>query len=256
MIHPHALVDPRAEIGADVEIGPFTIIGPEVVIGAGTSIGSHAVIKGPTRIGRDNKIFQFSSIGEVPQDLKYHGERTTLEIGDRNVFREFCTINRGTGGGGGITEIGHDNLFMAYVHIAHDCRIGNHTVFANCASLAGHVLVGDYAVLGGFTGIHQFCRVGEHCMTGAATVAVQDIPPYVLAAGNSARPYGINVTGLKRRGFTAEGINILKRAYKTIYKSGLRLDEAIGKIDDMVPEYGELDVLARFLKVEGRGIIR
>ncbi|MHB1512595.1 MAG: acyl-ACP--UDP-N-acetylglucosamine O-acyltransferase [Acidiferrobacter sp.] len=256
MIHPHALVDPRAEIGADVEIGPFTIIGPEVVIGAGTSIGSHTVIKGPTRIGRDNKIFQFSSIGEVPQDLKYHGERTTLEIGDRNVFREFCTINRGTGGGGGITEIGHDNLFMAYVHIAHDCRIGNHTVFANCASLAGHVLVGDYAVLGGFTGIHQFCRVGEHCMTGAATVAVQDIPPYVLAAGNSARPYGINVTGLKRRGFTAEGINMLKRAYKTIYKSGLRLDEAIGKIDDMVPEYGELDVLARFLKVEGRGIIR
>ncbi len=256
MIHSHALVDPRAEIDADVEIGAFTIIGPEVVIGAGTWIGSHAVIQGPTRIGRDNKIFQFTSIGEVPQDLKYHGERTTLEIGDRNVFREFCTINRGTGGGGGITSIGHDNLFMAYVHVAHDCRIGNHTVFANCASLAGHVQVGSYAVLGGFTGIHQFCRVGDHCMTGAATVAVQDIPPYVLAAGNSARPYGINVTGLKRRGFTAEGINMLKRAYKTIYKSGLRLEEAIGKIDEMVPEYGELDVLARFLKVEGRGIIR
>ncbi len=256
MIHPHALVDPRAEIDANVEIGAFTIIGPEVVIGAGTWIGSHAVIKGPTRIGRDNKIFQFTSIGEVPQDLKYHGERTTLSIGDRNVFREFCTVNRGTGGGGGTTSIGDDNLFMAYVHIAHDCRIGNHTVFANCASLAGHVQVGNYAVLGGFTGIHQFCRVGDHCMTGAATVAVQDIPPYVLAAGNSARPYGINVTGLKRRGFTAEGINMLKRAYKTIYKSGLRLDEAIGKIDEMVPEYGELDVLARFLKVEGRGIIR
>ena len=256
MIHPQAVIDQRAEIGADVDIGPFTVIGPEVVIGEGTWVGPHAVIQGPTRIGRHNKIFQFTSLGEVPQDLKYGGERTTLEIGDRNVFREYCTVNRGTRGGGGVTSIGNDNLFMAYVHIAHDCRIADHAVFANCASLAGHVEVGNYAVLGGFTGIHQFCRVGDHCMTGAATVAVQDIPPYVLTAGNSARPYGINVTGLKRRGFSAEGIHMLKRAYKIIYKSGLRLEEAIGKIEELVPEYAELDVLARFLKVEGRGIIR
>lgn len=256
MIHPHALVDPRAEIGADVEIGPFSVIGPEVVIGDGSSIGPHVVIKGPTRMGRRNKVFQFASLGEVPQDLKFAGERSTLEIGDDNIFREYCTVNRGTKGGGGATRIGNENLFMAYVHIAHDCRIQDRTVFANCASLAGHVEVGSYAVLGGFTGIHQFCRVGEHCMTGAATVAVQDIPPYVLAAGNSGRPYGINVTGLKRRGFSAEKINAIKRAYKILYKSGLRLDEAIGKIEELVTADPELETLARFLRVEGRGIIR
>ncbi len=256
MIHPQAVVDPRAEIDADVDIGPFTVIGPEVVIGAGTWIGPHAVIQGPTRIGRNNKVFQFASLGEVPQDLKFGGERTVLEIGHRNVFREYCTVHRGTAGGGGVTRIGNDNLFMAYVHIAHDCHIADHTVFANCASLAGHVEIGNYAVLGGFTGIHQFCRVGDHCMTGAATVAVQDIPPYVLAAGNGAQPYGINVTGLRRRGFSTEAIHMLKRAYKILYKSGLRLEEAITKIEELVPEYPELDVLARFLKVEGRGIIR
>ena len=256
MIHPQAVVDPRAEIDADVDIGPFTVIGPEVVIGAGTWIGPHAVIQGPTRIGRNNKVFQFASLGEVPQDLKFGGERTVLEIGDRNVFREYCTVHRGTAGGGGVTRIGNDNLFMAYVHIAHDCRIADHTVFANCASLAGHVEIGNHAVLGGFTGIHQFCRVGDHCMTGAATVAVQDIPPYVLAAGNGAQPYGINVTGLRRRGFSTEAIHMLKRAYKILYKSGLRLEEAITKIEELVPEHPELDVLARFLKVEGRGIIR
>ncbi len=256
MIHPLAVVDPRAEIGADVDIGPFTVIGPEVVIGAGTWIGPHAVIQGPTRIGRNNKVFQFASLGEVPQDLKFGGERTLLEIGDRNVFREYCTVHRGTAGGGGVTRIGNDNLFMAYVHVAHDCHIADHTVFANCASLAGHVEVGNHAVLGGFTGIHQFCRVGDHCMTGAATVAVQDIPPYVLAAGNGAQPYGINVTGLRRRGFSTEAIHMLKRAYKILYKSGLRLEEAITKIDELVPEHPELAVLARFLKVEGRGIIR
>ncbi|WP_297389730.1 acyl-ACP--UDP-N-acetylglucosamine O-acyltransferase [Acidiferrobacter sp.] len=256
MIHPLAVVDPRAEIGADVDIGPFTVIGPEVVIGAGTWIGPHAVIQGPTRIGSNNKVFQFASLGEVPQDLKFGGERTLLEIGDRNVFREYCTVHRGTAGGGGVTRIGNDNLFMAYVHVAHDCHIADHTVFANCASLAGHVEVGNHAVLGGFTGIHQFCRVGDHCMTGAATVAVQDIPPYVLAAGNGAQPYGINVTGLRRRGFSTEAIHMLKRAYKILYKSGLRLEEAITKIDELVPEHPELAVLARFLKVEGRGIIR
>lgn len=256
MIHPQALIDPSAEIGSNVQIGPFSVIGAEVTIGDGTWVGPHVVINGPTRIGQDNKIFQFSSLGEIAQDLKYAGERAALEIGDRNVFREFCTVSRGTAGGGGVTRIGSDNFFMAYVHVAHDCEIGNHTVFANCASLAGHVRVEDHAVLGGFTGIHQFCRVGEHCMTGIGTVTFQDIPPYVVAAGNTAKPYGINVTGLKRRGFSAEGISALKKAYKVIYKSGLRLEEAITEIEGLTQSHPEIGPLARFLRVEGRGIIR
>ncbi|MHB8252238.1 MAG: acyl-ACP--UDP-N-acetylglucosamine O-acyltransferase [Acidiferrobacter sp.] len=256
MIHPLALIDPNAEIGPNVEIGPFSVIGPEVIIGEGTWIGPHVVINGPTRIGQNNRIYQFSSLGEVAQDLKYAGERAALEIGDRNVFREYCTVSRGTSGGGGITRIGHDNFFMAYVHVAHDCQIADHTVFANCASLAGHVRVGNYAVLGGFTGIHQFCRVGEHCMTGIGTVTFQDIPPYVVAAGNTAKPYGINITGLKRRGFSTKGIAVIKKAYKIVYKSGLRLDEAIAEIEGLAPEYPEVGVLAKFLRAEGRGIIR
>lgn len=256
MIHPQALVDAGAEIGPDVEIGPFSIIGPEVVIGEGTWIGPHVVINGPTRIGHHNKIFQFCSLGEVAQDLKYAGERAALEIGDRNVFREYCTVSRGTLGGGGVTRIGDDNFFMAYVHIAHDCRIENHAVFANCASLAGHVQIGNYAVLGGFTGIHQFCRVGEHCMTGIGTVSFQDIPPYIVAAGNTAKPYGINTTGLKRRGFSAEGIGALKKAYKVLYKSGLRLEEALTEIEASVADHPEVGVMTRFLRLEGRGIIR
>jgi len=256
MIHPQALIDPSAKISANVEIGPFSVIGPEVTIGEGTWIGPHVVINGPTRIGQNNRIYQFSSLGEIAQDLKYAGERAALEIGDGNVFRECCTVSRGTSGGGGVTRIGHDNFFMAYVHVAHDCQVANHTVFANCASLAGHVRVEDYAVLGGFTGIHQFCRVGEHCMTGIGTVTFQDIPPYVVAAGNTAKPYGINITGLKRRGFSTEGISVLKKAYKLIYKSSLRLEEAITAIEGLADGHPEVDVLARFLRVEGRGIIR
>jgi len=256
MIHPQALVDAGAQIGPNVDIGPFSVIGAEVVIGEGTWIGPHVVINGPTKIGRENKIYQFVSLGEVAQDLKYAGERAALEIGDRNVFREFCTVSRGTQGGGGVTRIGDDNFFMAYVHVAHDCQIANHTVFANCASLAGHVHVGNYAILGGFTGIHQFCRVGEHCMTGIGTVSFQDIPPYVVAAGNTAKPYGINVTGLKRRGFSVEAMQAIKKAYKTLYKSGLRLDDAIAEMERDVADHAELDVLVRFLRTEGRGVIR
>ncbi|HUW98389.1 MAG TPA: acyl-ACP--UDP-N-acetylglucosamine O-acyltransferase [Acidiferrobacter sp.] len=256
MIHPQALIDPSAEIAASAEIGPFSVIGPEVTIGEGTWIGPHVVINGPTRIGQNNRIYQFSSLGEIAQDLKYAGERAALEIGDGNVFREYCTVSRGTSGGGGVTRIGDHNFFMAYVHVAHDCQVANHTVFANCASLAGHVRVENYAVLGGFTGIHQFCRVGEHCMTGIGTVTFQDIPPYVVAAGNTAKPYGINITGLKRRGFSAEGISGLKKAYKLLYKSGLRLEEAIAEIKGLVDGHPEIGVLVRFLQVEGRGIIR
>ncbi len=256
MIHPHALVDPSAEIAPGVEIGPFSVIGPEVAIGEGTWVGPHVVINGPTRIGRENRIYQFSSLGEIAQDLKYAGERAALEIGNRNVFREYCTVSRGTAGGGGVTRIGDDNFLMAYVHIAHDCRIANHTVFANCASLAGHVHVEDHAVLGGFTGIHQFCRVGEHCMTGIGTVSFQDIPPYLMVAGNTAKPYGINTTGLKRRGFSAEDLAGLKKAYKLLYKSSLRLEEAIIEIEGLVRDCPPVERLVQFLRTEGRGIIR
>lgn len=256
MIHPHALVDPSAQIAPGAEIGPFSVIGPEVTIGEGTWVGPHVVINGPTEIGRDNRIYQFSSLGEAAQDLKYAGERASLEIGDRNVFREYCTVSRGTAGGGRVTRIGHDNFFMAYVHVAHDCQIANHTVFANCASLAGHVHVDDYAVLGGFTGIHQFCRVGQHCMTGIGTVSFQDIPPYLMVAGNTAKPYGINITGLKRRGFSPEDLAGLKRAYKLLYKSSLRLEEAVAEMEAMVSECPPVERLVQFLRVEGRGIVR
>ena len=255
-IHPMAVVETGAQLADDVTVGPFAYIGSKVVLGPGCVVHHRASIHGNTVAGKDNHFFPGCVIGGIPQDLKYRGGDCRVIIGDNNRFRELVTVNMGTEDGGGVTEIGNGNLLMANVHVAHDCHIADHTVFANCASLAGHVEVGNHAVLGGFTGIHQFCRVGDHCMTGAATVAVQDIPPYVLAAGNGAQPYGINVTGLRRRGFSTEAIHMLKRAYKILYKSGLRLEEAITKIDELVPEHPELAVLARFLKVEGRGIIR
>ncbi|MCK6391523.1 MAG: acyl-ACP--UDP-N-acetylglucosamine O-acyltransferase [Azonexus sp.] len=218
MIHATAIVDPAARIGRNVEIGPYAIIGPNVEIGDNTRIGPHTVINGHTRIGRDNRIFQFCSLGEVPQDKKYAGEPTRLEIGDRNVIREFCTFNLGTVQDCGVTRIGDDNWIMAYVHIAHDCQVGNKTTFANNSQLAGHVTVEDWAILGGFTGVHQFCRVGAHVMTAVGSVILQDVPPYLMAAGNTAQPYGINVEGLKRRGFTADSLLALKRAYRTLYR--------------------------------------
>lgn len=256
MIHPQALVDSTAKLGKEVHIGPFSVIGANVEIGDNTWIGPHVVINGPTRIGRENKVYQYSSIGEAPQHLGYGGEPTWLEIGDRNIFREYCTFNRGTTDGLGATRIGNDNFFMAYVHVAHDCVIGDHTIFANCASLAGHVAVGDYSFLGGFTGIHQFCRLGAHCMTGIATITLKDIPPYILSYGNTAIPYGINVRGLKRRQFSTETIKALHDAYKVIYKSGLKLSEAIVMLETEAAGQPEVDNLVSFIKSSERGIIR
>lgn len=255
-IHPTAIIDPRARIASDVEIGPYTVVGPDVEIGAGCWIGSHTVVTGHTRIGRRNRIFQFSSIGEVPQDKKYQGEPTRLEIGDGNTIREFCTFNCGTVQDAGVTRVGDDNWFMAYVHLAHDCRVGSHTVFANNASLAGHAHVGDYAILGGFTGVHQFYRIGAHSITGAGTIVLQDVPPFVTASGNTAKPYGINVEGLKRRDFSAETITRLKRAYKTLYRSGLTLEQARRRLALQVKECPEIQVMLDFLAGAKRGIIR
>ena len=255
-IHPTAIVHPGAKIGADVEIGAYSIIGEHVEIGDNTWVGPHVVITGHTRIGRDNRIFQFSSLGEIPQDKKYKGEPTRLEIGDRNTIREFCTFNCGTIQDVGVTRLGNDNWIMAYVHLAHDCQVGNNTIFANNTQLAGHVVVGDWVILGGFTGVHQFVRIGAHSMTGVATKLVQDLPPYVMASGSPAEPHGINSEGLKRRGFSAEAILAIKRAYKTLYKSGLKLDEARAAIATDLESAPELAILHEFLSEAGRGIIR
>ncbi len=256
MIHATAIVHPGARLGRDVEIGPYSIIGEHVAIGDGTRIGAHAVVSGHTRIGAGNHIFHMVSLGEAPQDKKYAGEPTRLEIGDCNTIREFCTFNTGTAQDEGITRIGDHNWIMAYVHIAHDCRVGNHTIFANNASLAGHVTVGDYAILGGFSTVHQFCRVGAHVITGLATSARQDIPPYLTATGNPAQPHGINSEGLKRRGFSAEAIAALKRAYRTLYRAGNSLAEAQRVLADEVAMHPELRLLADFIADPGRGIIR
>ena len=257
MIHSSAIIHPGARLGAGVSVGPYSIIGEHVEIGDNTRIGPHVVISGHTRIGCDNQIFQFNSIGELPQDKKYAGEPTRLEIGDRNTIREFCTLNLGTAQDAGVTRIGDDNWIMAYVHIAHDCQIGNKTIFANNAQLAGHVHVGDWAIFGGYTGVHQFCRIGAHTMTAVGTVVLQDIPPYVMAAGNSATPYGINAEGLKRRGFSADALLVLKRADRTLYKSGLMLDEAKAKLqEDAKTHPAEIQPILDFLAVSKRGIIR
>lgn len=255
-IHPTAIVDAGAELADDVSVGAYSIIGPRVCIGAGTEIGPHVVIQGRTTIGENNRIFQFASLGAEPQDKKYKGEDTRLEIGDRNVIREFCTFNLGTTQDEGVTRLGNDNWIMAYVHLAHDCQIGNHTTFANNTQLAGHCHVDDWATLGGFTAIHQFVRVGAHTMTAIKSVLLQDVPPYVLAAGNSASPYGINSEGLKRRGFSPETLMGLKRAYRTIYKSGLTLEEAREKLATMVVDTPEIQPILDFLAVSKRGIIR
>lgn len=256
LIHPTAIVDSRAELDSSVEVGPYSIIGPDVRIDAGTRVGSHVVIKGPTTIGKHNQIFQFSSLGEQPQDKKYRDEPTTLEIGDNNTIREFCTFNRGTVQDKGATRIGNDNWIMAYVHIAHDCQIGNHTIFANNSSLAGHVDVHDYAILGGFTLIHQFCKIGAHIITAVGSVVFKDIPPYVTAAGYDAKPHGINSEGLKRRGFSPEAILQIKRAYKTLYRNGLTLEQAKQELAQQVGQCAELGILLEFLNTSTRGIVR
>ena len=255
-IDPTAIVHPGASIAAGVEVGPYAVIGPHVEIGPGCRVGPHAVITGRTRIGRNNRIYQFVSLGEAPQDKKYGGEPTRLEIGDGNTIREFCTFNCGTAQDAGVTRVGNDNWIMAYVHLAHDCRIGHHTIFANNAQLAGHVIVGDHAVLGGFTVVHQFCHIGAHSITAMGTIVLQDVPPFVTASGNSARPFGINAVGLKRRGFAAATVTRLKRAYKTLYKAGLTLDQAKKDLARQAGECPEVQVILDFLAVSTRGIVR
>lgn len=256
LIHPTAIVHQNARLGSNVAVGAYTIIGEHVEIGDDTWIGPHVVINGHTRIGQGNRIFQFCSIGEMPQDKKFAGEPTRLEIGDRNTIREFCTFNCGTAQDVGVTRLGSDNWIMAYVHLAHDCQIGNNTIFANNAQLAGHVHVGDFAILGGFTVVHQFVRIGAHSMTAMGSILLQDLPPYVTAAGNTAKPFGINSEGLKRRGFSSDAIAALKRSYKLIYRSGATLEEARSKISQEAEAQPALALLADFLAASGRGIIR
>jgi UDP-N-acetylglucosamine acyltransferase len=255
-IHATAIVDASAEIDSSVEIGPYSVIGPQVKIGAGTKIAGHVIINGPTIIGKNNHIFQYSSLGEAPQDKKYKGEPTLLEIGDNNTIREFCTFNRGTVQDKGTTKVGNNNWIMAYVHLAHDCEVGNHTILANNSSLAGHVDIHDYAILGGFTLIHQFCKIGSHVITAVGSVVFKDIPPYVTAAGYDAKPHGINSEGLKRRGFSAESILQIKRAYKALYRNGLTLEEAKEELRVMQQTTPEIALMNDFLTISTRGIVR
>jgi len=255
-IHPTAIIDPHAELDSSVEVGAFTTIEAGVRVDAGTRIGSHVVLQGPTTIGKNNQIFQFSSLGAQPQDKKYRDEPTTLEIGDNNTIREFCTFNRGTIQDKGTTKIGNDNWIMAYVHIAHDCIIGNNIIMANNSSLAGHVDIHDYAILGGFTLIHQFCQIGSHIITAVGSVVFKDIPPYVTAAGYDAKPHGINAEGLKRRGFSADTILEIKRAYKVLYRNSLTLEEAKVELAAMQNKCAEISLLTDFLAKSTRGIVR
>ena len=256
MIDPRAIVAPDAEIGEGVVIGAFTVIGPGVKIGDGSWIGPHAVINGPTTLGRQNKVFQFASVGDAPQDKKYAGEPTRLEVGDRNVFREFCTINRGTVGGRNVTRIGDDCLFMAYSHVAHDSIVGNRCVLSNCTALAGHVELGDWVILSGYSAVHQFCKIGAHAFLANNAAVTRDVPPYLLVAGSPAEPKGINSEGLKRRGFDAAQIANIKNAYRVFYRSGLKLAEATGQLRALVPGHPELAPFVDFLAASERSIIR
>jgi UDP-N-acetylglucosamine acyltransferase len=256
MIAKEAIIHPTARIAPNVEIGPWTVIGENVEIGEGTWIGPHVVIQGPTKIGRDNKIYQFSSIGEAPQDKKFRGEQTFLEIGDRNIIREFCTFNRGTAQDKSMTRIGNDNLFMAYVHIAHDCTVGNHTIFANNASLAGHVIVEDFVILSGFAGVFQACRVGAHSFAAMGSMIDKDVPPFVKVSGYYAKPFGLNTVGMKRRGFATETMLNLRRAYKVIYRKGFTVKQALDQLKTMALDCSEIDMFVNFLLGSSRGIVR
>jgi UDP-N-acetylglucosamine acyltransferase len=256
LIDARAVVDPAAKIDASVHIGPYSIIGPQVEIGRGTRIEPHVVIKGPTVIGTDNHIFQFASIGDDPQDKKYMGEPTRLVIGDRNTIREYVTLNRGTVQDTGVTTIGSDNWIMAYCHVAHDCVVGNNTIFANNASIAGHVRVGDYAILGGFTAVHQFCRIGAHSLCSMFSYVTKDVPAYVTIQGRPAEPRGINAEGLKRRGFTADQIRNIREAYRVVYRQELKLDEAIAELTPLVAEQPEIKPFLDSLRDGSRGLAR
>lgn len=256
MIHPTAIIHEGAQIAEGVEIGPYAIIGEHVSIGSGTTVGPHTVIEGWTEIGQDNRIFQFASIGAPPQDLKYRGEKALLKIGDRNTVREFATLHRGTADGGGETVIGNDNLFMAYSHVAHDCLLGNHVILANGATLAGHVAVDDFAILGGLCAVHQFTRIGAHVMISGGSMVTQDIPPFSIAQGDRAKTVGINQIGLKRRGFSEEAIRSIKQAYKLVFRSGLRTEEALEQIAAELSGYPEVEEFSEFIRKSARGVAR
>lgn len=255
-IHPSAIVEDGAVIGAGVHIGPFCYIGSQVEIGEGTVLKSHVVVNGITKIGRDNEIYQFASIGEVNQDLKYTGEPTRVEIGDRNRIRESVTIHRGTAQGGNLTKVGSDNLLMINAHIAHDCVIGNRCIFANNATLGGHVTVDDFAIIGGMTAVHQFCVIGAHVMVGGCSGVAQDVPPYVIAQGNHATPFGLNIEGLKRRGFDKESLHAIRNAYKILYRSGKTLEEAKPEIAELAQQHAAVQLFVDFFERSTRGIIR
>ena len=256
MIDARAIVSAEAELAANVSIGPFSIIGSGVRIGRGTVVGPHVVINGPTTIGADNRFFQFASIGDAPQDKKYQGEPTRLQIGDRNVFRESCTVNRGTTHDKGVTLVGSDNLFMAYAHVAHDCVVGNNTVFANCAALGGHVEIGDWVILGGLTAVHQFTKIGAHAFLAGGAIVTRDVPPYVMVAGNPAAPHAVNSEGLKRRGFTEEQIRNIRDAYRIVYRSDLKLAEALVRLAPQADGRPEIRAFVDFIHASTRSLAR
>ncbi|HXC08962.1 MAG TPA: acyl-ACP--UDP-N-acetylglucosamine O-acyltransferase [Steroidobacteraceae bacterium] len=256
MIDSRAVISPQAQIAANVSVGPFTVIGADVVVGPGTWIGPHVVINGPTRIGADNKIFQFASLGDAPQDKKYKGEPTLLTIGDRNVFRESVTVNRGTTHDQGVTRIGNDNLLMAYSHVAHDCCLGDQIVMANCATLGGHVEVGDWVIMGGLSAVHQHTKVGAHCFIAHNAAVTRDVPPYVMAVGRPAEPHSVNSEGLKRRGFTPEQILNIRRAYRVLYRSGLKLSAALEQLEQAAATQAEIRPFVEFIKRSERSIVR
>lgn len=256
MISKHAIIDPSAKIAEGVTIGAGTIIGPDVEIGENTWIGPHVVIQGPTKIGKNNKIFQFASVGDVPQDVTYKGEPTRLEIGDNTVIREFCLISRGTVNGGGLTRIGNHCLFLAYSHVGHDCKLGNYVSMVSYAALAGHVTVDDYATIGAYSGVHQFCKVGSYAFITGATYVKKDVLPYVIISGQDTAVYGINVVGLKRRGFSAEAVDALRRAYKIVFRKGLTVQESIADLEKMLSEFPEVSLMIEFLNQSKRGIVR
>jgi UDP-N-acetylglucosamine acyltransferase len=256
MIDPRAIVSPQAQLAADVKVGPFSVIGPDVTIGARTVIEPHVVVSGPTIIGADNHIYPFASLGGPPQDKKYRGEPTRLEIGDRNVFRECCTVNRGTTHDRGVTRIGSDNLFMAYSHVAHDCTVGAKTVFANCAALGGHVEVGDWVILGGLTAVHQFSRLGAHAFLAGGAIVQRDVPPYVMVSGNPASPHAINAEGLKRRGFNEEQLRNIREAYRILYRSDLLLSSALERLEPLAQRQPEIRLFVDFIHASARSLVR
>jgi UDP-N-acetylglucosamine acyltransferase len=256
VIDARAVVSPQAQVAPDVEIGPFTIVGAEVSIDSGTWIGPHAVVNGPAKIGKNNKIFQFASLGEDPQDKKYNGERTWLEIGERNTFREFCTVNRGTVQGSGVTRIGNDNLLMSYSHVGHDCTLGDNIVMANVATLAGHVEIGDCASLGGLSAVHQYTKIGAYCFIANNAAVTRDVPPYVMAVGQPADPHSINTVGLQRRGFTPTQILNIRRAYRVLYRSQLKLEEAVERLEETAASQPEIRIFVDFIKRSSRSIVR